>query len=199
MHFEGKMLTAKLVDRPAFEADDQSALVYLMLFGDMKWKTRMFLEWAFYLHGYWKFVVYNYENVMAKNKPGTGDDLWPFVTHFVGCKPCQYAVTGEVEECFKQMERAFNFADNQVLGKYGYSHRSLSSSKTMKIREDTTDPLGLRKAREQSVKERKQLVKEREQLVKQSEDDSVDLNSQEMQFLHQMESAGNTVADNERK
>ena len=142
------MLTAKLVDRPAFEADDQSALVYLMLFGDAKWRTRMWLEWAFYLHGYWKFVVYNYENVMAKNKPGFGDDRWPFVTHFVGCKPCQYSVTGEVGECFKQMERAFNFADNQVLGIYGYAHRGLSTSKTMKIRNDTSDPLGLYKDKE---------------------------------------------------
>ncbi|KAG0563193.1 hypothetical protein KC19_8G010500 [Ceratodon purpureus] len=142
----GKMLTAKLVDRPAFEADDQSALVYLMLFGDPQWRGKLFLEWAFYLHGYWKFVVYNYENVMAKHKPGFGDDRWPFVTHFVGCKPCQYAVTGEVQECFKQMERAFNFADNQVLGKYGYAHRSLATWKTVKVREDTNDPLGLYKA-----------------------------------------------------
>lgn len=137
------MLTAKLVDRPSFEADDQSALVYLMLFDDPKWKLKTHLEWEFYLHGYWKILVYNYENVMKKNKPGFGDDRWPFVTHFVGCKPCKFGVTSEAEECFKQMERAYNFADNQVLDKYGYAHRSLESAKTLRVRKETADPLNL--------------------------------------------------------
>ena len=82
---------------------------------------------------------------MAKNHPGYGDERWPFVTHFTGCKPCKLGASedGENDECFKQMERAFNFADNQVLEKYGYTHLALSSFMTQKIRKDTSDPLGL--------------------------------------------------------
>ena len=138
------MLTAKLVDRPVFEADDQSALAYLLLFDDSKWKSQTYLEWEYFLQGYWKYIVYSYENLMAKSHPGFGDNRWPLVTHFVGCRPCQLAVTPEVEECFTQMERAFNFADNQVLDKYGYAHRALASFKTQRIRKDTSDPLGLK-------------------------------------------------------
>lgn len=138
----GKLLTAKLFERPVFEADDQSALVYLLLFGDPKWKAKTHIEWEFFLHGYWKYVVYTYENLMAKSHPGFGDDRWPFVTHFVGCKPCQLVVNEEMEECFTQMERAFNFADNQVLDRYGYAHRALASYKTQRIRKETSDPLG---------------------------------------------------------
>lgn len=136
-------MTAKLVDRPAFEADDQSALVYIILYGDPKWKAKTHIEWEFLLHGYWKYVVYNYEEMMAKHHPGYGDERWPFVTHFVGCKPCKLGTTSESEECFKQMERAFNFADNQVLERYGFSHSALGSFKTQKIRKDSDDPLGV--------------------------------------------------------
>ncbi|XP_024403986.1 probable xyloglucan 6-xylosyltransferase 3 [Physcomitrium patens] len=168
----GKMLTAKLVERPTFEADDQSALVYLMLFDDPKWKLKTHIEWEFYLHGYWKYLVYRYEELMAKSHPGFGDERWPFVTHFVGCKPCQLSVTPEVDECFLQMERAFNFADNQVLEKYGYAHRALASFKTQRIRKDTADPLGL-------LEERKP----------KPEDATASLNFQEKEFLRNKELA----------
>jgi xyloglucan 6-xylosyltransferase len=168
----GKMLTAKLVERPTFEADDQSALVYLMLFDDPKWKLKTHIEWEFYLHGYWKYLVYRYEELMAKSHPGFGDERWPFVTHFVGCKPCQLSVTPEVDECFLQMERAFNFADNQVLEKYGYAHRALASFKTQRIRKDTPDPLGL-------LEERKP----------KPEDATASLNFQEKEFLRNKELA----------
>lgn len=166
------MLTAKLVERPTFEADDQSALVYLMLFDDPKWKLKTHIEWEFYLHGYWKYLVYRYEELMAKSHPGFGDERWPFVTHFVGCKPCQLSVTPEVDECFLQMERAFNFADNQVLEKYGYAHRALASFKTQRIRKDTADPLGL-------LEERKP----------KPEDATASLNFQEKEFLRNKELA----------
>ena len=88
--------------------------------------------------------MYKYEELMATNHPGFGDERWPFVTHFVGCKPCKLGGTPENDECFKQMERAFNFADNQVLEKYGYTHWALGSFKTQKIRRDSADPLGLK-------------------------------------------------------
>jgi len=44
-----------------------------------------------------------------------------------GCKPCKLKAIPENDECFKQMERAFNFADNQILERYGFSHAALGS------------------------------------------------------------------------
>ncbi|CAA6670393.1 unnamed protein product [Spirodela intermedia] len=84
----GRLLTAKLKGRPAFEADDQSALIYLLLSKQEQWFPKTFIENSYYLHGYWPGLVDRYEEMMDKYHPGLGDDRWPFVTHFVGCKPC---------------------------------------------------------------------------------------------------------------
>lgn len=138
----GKVLTKTLTGRPEFEADDQSALVYLLV-TQKKWSEKVFLENSYYLHGYWVILVEKYEEMMEKNHPGYGDDRWPFVTHFVGCKPCGSYGDYSVERCLNQMERAFNFADNQILEIYGFQHRSLSNPKVKRIRNDTADPLGL--------------------------------------------------------
>jgi len=73
------------------------------------------------------------------------------VTHFVGCKPCKLGATPENDECFKQMERAFNFADNQVLERYGFTHAALGSFKTQKIRKDSADPLGVVQQQDEQV------------------------------------------------
>jgi xyloglucan 6-xylosyltransferase len=138
----GKVLTATLTGRPDFEADDQSALIYLLVTQE-QWKEKVFLETSYYLHGYWVILVERYEEMMANNKPGLGDDRWPFVTHFVGCKPCGSYGDYDVNRCINQMDRAFNFADNQVLEHYGFLHRSLGTAKVKRIRNDTTDPLGV--------------------------------------------------------
>ncbi|KAJ0104918.1 hypothetical protein Patl1_18804 [Pistacia atlantica] len=114
----GKILTANLKGRPAFEADDQSALIYLLLSQKDK-----------------------YEEMVEKYHPGLGDERWPFVTHFVGCKPCGSYGDYPVERCLKSMERAFNFADNQVLNLYGFGHRGLLSPKIKRIRNETATPL----------------------------------------------------------
>jgi len=63
------------------------------------------------------------------------------VTHFVGCKPCGSYGDYPVERCLKSMERAFNFADNQVLRLYGFSHKGLESPKIKRIRDQTTKPI----------------------------------------------------------
>eukprot|EP01018_Ginkgo_biloba_P040012 Gb_27912 [translate_table: standard] len=54
----------------------------------------------------------------------------PFVTHFTGCQPCSgdHNKIYEGENCWKGMERALNFADNQVLHNYGFIHEDLQSS-----------------------------------------------------------------------
>ncbi|KAF9667736.1 hypothetical protein SADUNF_Sadunf15G0054500 [Salix dunnii] len=137
----GKILTANLKGRPAFEADDQSALIYLLLSQKDQWMDRVYVENQYYLHGYWAGLVDRYEEMMDKYHPGLGDERWPFVTHFVGCKPCGSYGDYPVEKCIKSMERAFNFADNQVLKLYGFGHRGLLSPKIKRIRNETVTPL----------------------------------------------------------
>ncbi|KAA8526501.1 hypothetical protein F0562_008296 [Nyssa sinensis] len=56
-----------------------------------------------------------YEGMMGNFHPGLGDHRWPLVTHFVGCKPCGKFGDYPAERCLKQMDRAFNFGDNQIL------------------------------------------------------------------------------------
>jgi xyloglucan 6-xylosyltransferase len=41
------------------------------------------------------------------------------------------------------MERAFNFADNQVLELYGLQHATLNTARIHSIRNETSDPLGV--------------------------------------------------------
>ncbi|XP_051116766.1 probable xyloglucan 6-xylosyltransferase 5 [Andrographis paniculata] len=137
----GKVLTANLKGRPAFEADDQSALIYMLITEKDKWMDKVFVENSFYLHGFWEGLVDRYEEMIEKYHPGLGDERWPFVTHFVGCKPCGSYGDYPVERCLKSMERAFNFADNQVLNLYGFRHRGLVSPNIKRIRNETVTPL----------------------------------------------------------
>ncbi|KAI9074574.1 hypothetical protein K1719_043415 [Acacia pycnantha] len=53
-----------------------------------------------------------------------------FVTHFTGCQPCsgQHNPSYDGEKCWKEMERALNFGDNQVIRSYGFIHRDLHTS-----------------------------------------------------------------------
>lgn len=137
----GKILTANLKGRPAFEADDQSALIYLLISKKNEWMDKVFVENSYYLHGYWAGLVDRYEEMIEKYHPGLGDERWPFVTHFVGCKPCGSYGDYPVERCLSSMERAYNFADNQVLKLYGFRHRGLLSPKIKRIRNETVTPL----------------------------------------------------------
>nr|GMD07653.1 probable xyloglucan 6-xylosyltransferase 5 [Ipomoea batatas]GME19954.1 probable xyloglucan 6-xylosyltransferase 5 [Ipomoea batatas] len=137
----GKILTANLKGRPDFEADDQSALVYLLLSKKDMWMDKVFIENSYHLHGYWAGLVDKYEEMIEKFHPGFGDDRWPFVTHFVGCKPCESYGEYSAERCLRSMERAFNFADNQILKLYGFKHRGLLSPHVKRIRNETDAPL----------------------------------------------------------
>ncbi|KAH8934320.1 hypothetical protein BDL97_18G077000 [Sphagnum fallax] len=140
----GALLAKALKGRPNFEADDQSALVYLLVTQTDEWADKVFLENSYYLHGYWAILVDHYEEMMEKYHPGLGDHRWPFVTHFVGCKPCSKVGDYSVDRCLTQMERAFNFGDNQILEMLGFKHRSLISKKVKRVRNDTDDPLQLK-------------------------------------------------------
>ncbi|KAM1651546.1 hypothetical protein PS2_004220 [Malus domestica] len=54
----------------------------------------------------------------------------PFLTHFSGCQPCsgQHSPAFTWEACWKGMQRALNFADNQVLSRFGFVHPDLLNS-----------------------------------------------------------------------
>ena len=66
----------------------------------------MQLESKYYLHGYWLNLVDKFEEMTEKFHPGFGDDRWPFVTHFVGCKPCVNSFGDyPVEKCLQSMNR----------------------------------------------------------------------------------------------
>ncbi|KAL3696652.1 hypothetical protein R1sor_010728 [Riccia sorocarpa] len=130
----GQLFAKYLDGRRKFESDDQSALIYLLLSQRDKWSEKTYLEHSYFLHGYWMIVVENFEKMMEKYRPGLGDERWPFVTHFVGCKPW-HGSSGDyaADRCAKQMERAYNFADNQVLEAYGYVHPNLQTVSVEKV------------------------------------------------------------------
>jgi xyloglucan 6-xylosyltransferase len=145
----GKFFTDNLTQgkgkkRPVMPADDQSALVYLMLTKEEVLRPKVFLEGKRYvLSGYFNIIVDHFEEYMAKHHPGLGDDRWPFTTHFTGCQPC----TGKgnpnygKDRCQTQFERAFNFADNQVMSLMGFHHKCLECVELKRIAEETDRPL----------------------------------------------------------
>lgn len=59
----------------------------------------------------------------------------PFVTHFTGCQPCNgnHNPSYDGDTCWKEMERALNFADNQVLRNYGFVRKDLTSSSVYEV------------------------------------------------------------------
>ncbi|XP_051181562.1 probable glycosyltransferase 4 [Lolium perenne] len=138
----GKIFAEALSNRAAYEADDQSALVYLLATQRDKWADKVFLESSYLLHGYWKAIVDRYEEMRSKWRPGLGDDRWPLVTHFVGCKPCgEQGASYEASRCRQGMERALNFADDQILKLYGFQHESLNTTAVRRVRNDTGRPM----------------------------------------------------------
>ncbi|KAB2626596.1 glycosyltransferase 6-like [Pyrus ussuriensis x Pyrus communis] len=153
----GRILTSVFKDKPFPLPDDQSALIYLLFTDEERWGKKTYLEWEYYLEAYWIGVVGKYDNFTESYAETERNDSglrrrhaekvneWygakretyikgrvrrPFVTHFTGCQPCsgehnpQY--TGD--SCWDEMNRALNFADNQVLRNYGFVHPDLSSS-----------------------------------------------------------------------
>lgn len=72
----GKQLTGFLKGRPVFEADDQSAMVYLLVTQQDTWSDKVYLEGSYCLHGYWESLVNRFEEMLEKNHPGLGDDRY---------------------------------------------------------------------------------------------------------------------------
>jgi hypothetical protein len=78
------------------------------------------------------------------------------------------------DRCVKGMERAFNFADNQVLRLYGFEHRTLESAVVRRVANRSVDPLEakeeaisyLRKPKDPPAPKKKSLRKNRKRRVK---------------------------------
>ncbi|GAB4846878.1 hypothetical protein Ancab_025886 [Ancistrocladus abbreviatus] len=64
---------------------------------------------------------------------GGGGRRRPFITHFTGCEPCSgnHNVLYSGSSCWKGMEKALNFADNQVLRNYGYGRLDLLNTSSV--------------------------------------------------------------------
>ncbi|XP_077217253.1 galactomannan galactosyltransferase 1-like [Tasmannia lanceolata] len=61
---------------------------------------------------------------------GRGSFRRPFITHFAGCQPCSgdHNELFSGESCWDGMQKALNFADNQVLRSFGFVHKNLLDS-----------------------------------------------------------------------
>jgi xyloglucan 6-xylosyltransferase len=137
----GVVLSTYLTSRGPLMADDQSALVFLML-TDPTLRPKMFIEDEYQLSGYWEGIVDQLEDVAKTSKPGAGGKVWPFTTHFTGCQPCSGQSNPLYgDRCLTGMERAFNFADDQILRPFGFAHETLQVSKVLRIRNETAKPV----------------------------------------------------------
>ncbi|KAE8681620.1 Xyloglucan 6-xylosyltransferase 2 [Hibiscus syriacus] len=102
-----EVLTREHKYRPVSDADDRSAMVYLLAAQREKWGDEVYLENVYYLQG---------------------DNRLPLVTHFVGCKPCGKLDNYPVDKCFKLMDRAFKFGENQILQMYEFDTKPIIPS-----------------------------------------------------------------------
>lgn len=70
------------------------------------------------------------ERYLKGEQGGKGSRRRPFITHFTGCQPCSgdHNQMYSGESCWEGMIRAVNFADNQVMRKYGFVHPDLRKS-----------------------------------------------------------------------
>ncbi|KAH7846705.1 hypothetical protein Vadar_017231 [Vaccinium darrowii] len=70
------------------------------------------------------------EVYLKGTRDGNGGWRRLFITHFTGCQPCSrhHDPSYGHDSCWNGMERALNFADNQVIRNYGFVHNSLGNS-----------------------------------------------------------------------
>ncbi|KAG5528392.1 hypothetical protein RHGRI_029156 [Rhododendron griersonianum] len=146
----GQILTSTMSDKTDPESDDQSALVYLLLKEKETLGKKIYIENQYDLSGYWFDIINSFDTISdnyARIEKGVmelqrrhaekvsehyatvmkeafgdgGGGKRPFITHFTACSPCSGVHWGYTDEqCWGGMEKALNFADNQVLRNYGF-------------------------------------------------------------------------------
>ncbi|KAJ8567360.1 hypothetical protein K7X08_019568 [Anisodus acutangulus] len=159
----GKILRTTFKDKTFPESDDQSALSYLILKGEHKWRSKIHAITDYSLHGYWLGIVNRFDKItenytkierdvpklrrrhaeavsesyaaaweplVAEGGDGRGGWRRPFITHFTGCQPCSgdHAPEYVGDSCWVGMEKALNFADNQVLRNFGFMDDDIKSN-----------------------------------------------------------------------
>ncbi|XP_060188939.1 putative glycosyltransferase 7 [Lycium barbarum] len=157
----GKILRTTFKDKDFPQSDDQSGLSYLLLEEKHKWGDKIYVESDYYYQGYWVDIIGTLNNVTdkyigiekkvpilrrrhAEKVSEWYVKLWeeylikdnvrrPFITHFTGCEPCSgdHNPMYTWETCYDAMKKALNFADNQVLRKYGFVHKDLLDSSSV--------------------------------------------------------------------
>lgn len=106
-----------------------------------KWASKVYLEDSYYLQSEWRQLTSKFDEIVENSKPGVeGDNRWPFAVHFTGCEFCTGGQDGNStqDECMTQLERAVNFANNQVIHRYGFRHTSLHSPE-LELRRNTSE------------------------------------------------------------
>lgn len=127
----GRIQKSTFKDKMFPQSDDQSGLIYLLLNqkAKAKWADKIYVEEEYSMSGYWLGIV---DTLELHNLTCNGEDSRrrPFVTHFTGCEPCSgdHNPAYTWEACWKGMFKALNFADNQVLPKFGFLHPDLLNS-----------------------------------------------------------------------
>ncbi|GFY93720.1 Galactosyl transferase GMA12/MNN10 family protein [Actinidia rufa] len=132
----GPILKLTIHDKLYPESDDETAMVYLLLKEKDKWANKVLLEHEHCIQGYWEGLAVTLDNV-TRNYVGLGKKARRLrrrhaekVSESYGCQPCSgdHSTLYPSHSCWKAMEKALNFADNQVLRNYGFVHRDLLDS-----------------------------------------------------------------------
>ncbi|GBG66168.1 hypothetical protein CBR_g57050 [Chara braunii] len=113
---------------------DQSTAIYLLSTQKATWQPRVFLENRFHINRYWMSSANELEKYYEREEAWVGDGRDPpFILHFCGCALCYKKLASDFEECQRQHDRAFRFANNQVIKELGYQHRNLSSDEMVRL------------------------------------------------------------------
>ncbi|GBG84076.1 hypothetical protein CBR_g37951 [Chara braunii] len=113
---------------------DQGSAIYMLMTQKDRWLPRVYLEERYHINRYWKDEADNLDKYMEQRETWRNDgNQPPFIMHFCGCALCYMKFSVDFDECQRQHDRAFNFADNQIIRDFGFMHRNLSSSEVVPI------------------------------------------------------------------
>ena len=117
-------------DRRREETRFKDSLVEVLAESNGEDEAKVFVEDGYYLHGRGDFIVESYEKMIEassddekQSRRRTWTWTWPFIVHFSGCDLC---ISPHVSQpCLSAFQRAFHFADNQLLSIVGLQHQHL--------------------------------------------------------------------------